>query len=48
MNNLGIPILMPGIRLDTNATNHAPINQTHLVKFEGKRWAFIGGVVDGD
>jgi branched-chain amino acid transport system substrate-binding protein len=43
--NLELPLLLPGIKLNTGAEDHYPIEQFQLVKFDGKTWARFGGVL---
>ncbi|MGZ5875849.1 MAG: ABC transporter substrate-binding protein [Bradyrhizobium sp.] len=41
-------ILLPGIKINTSATNFAPINQLRLMRFKGDRWELFGDVISGD
>ena len=43
--NLELPLLLPGIKLNTGVEDHYPIEQFQLVKFDGKTWARFGGVL---
>jgi branched-chain amino acid transport system substrate-binding protein len=43
--DLQLPLLLPGIRLNTSAEDHYPIEQLQLVKFDGKTWARFGEVL---
>lgn len=43
--NLELPLLLPGIKLNTGIEDHYPIEQFQLVKFDGKTWARFGGVL---
>jgi branched-chain amino acid transport system substrate-binding protein len=40
--------LLPGIKLNTSATNFAPISQLQLARFKGETWERFGDVVSGD
>jgi branched-chain amino acid transport system substrate-binding protein len=40
--------LLPGIKLNTSATNFAPISQLQLTRFKGETWERFGDVVSGD
>ena len=42
MNDVQIPLLLPGIRLNTSPTDYAPIKQMQLAKFNGKAWELFG------
>ncbi|MEO8628689.1 MAG: ABC transporter substrate-binding protein [Betaproteobacteria bacterium] len=43
--NLELPLLLPGIRLNTSATDYFPIKQLQLARFDGKRWVPFGDVL---
>ncbi len=40
--------LLPGVKINTSATNFAPISQLQLQRFEGDRWVLFGDVMSGD
>jgi len=40
--------LLPGIKVNTSATNFAPISQLQLMKFKGEKWDLFGDVISGD
>jgi branched-chain amino acid transport system substrate-binding protein len=44
--NLELPLLIPGIKVNTSPTDFAPIEQEQLAKFDGERWAAFGELVD--
>jgi branched-chain amino acid transport system substrate-binding protein len=41
-------VLLPGIKINTSATDFAPISQLQLVQFKGERWQLFGDVISGD
>jgi branched-chain amino acid transport system substrate-binding protein len=41
-----LPILLPGIKINTSPTDHAPIEQEQLAKFDGERWVLFGEMFD--
>ena len=41
-------VLLPGIKINTSATNFAPISQLQLMQFKGDRWNLFGDVISGD
>ena len=41
-----LPLLLPGIKVNTSPTDHAPIEQEQLAKFDGEKWALFGEVLD--
>jgi branched-chain amino acid transport system substrate-binding protein len=44
--DLELPLLLPGIKVNTSPTDFAPIEQEQLAKFDGERWAIFGEMVD--
>ena len=36
-----LPLLLPGIKVNTSPTDFAPIEQEQLAKFDGERWADV-------
>ena len=40
--------LLPGIKVNTSATDFAPISQLQLVKFKGETWERFGEIMTGD
>jgi len=45
---LEIGSLLPGIKVNTSASNFAPITQLQLMKFKGEKWDLFGEVISGD
>jgi branched-chain amino acid transport system substrate-binding protein len=41
-------VLLPGIKINTSATNFAPISQLQLMQFKGERWVLFGDVISSD
>jgi hypothetical protein len=39
-------MLLPGIKVNTSATDFAPIEQEQLAKFDGERWVLFGEMYD--
>jgi len=48
LRNLELPILLPGIRIDTNPNDYALIQELQLMRFDGARWVRFGGVVGNE
>ena len=46
MKNVEFPLLLPGIKVNTSADDHAPIEQEQLAKFDGERWVLFGELYD--
>ncbi len=40
--------LLPGVKINTSATDFAPISQLQLMKFKGESWERFGDVISGD
>ena len=38
-------MLLAGITINTSATDHYPIEQMQLMRFDGKRWVRFGEVL---
>jgi branched-chain amino acid transport system substrate-binding protein len=43
--DLPAAMLLPGIKINTSATDYSMISQGQLAKFDGKEWAFFGEVI---
>jgi ABC-type branched-subunit amino acid transport system substrate-binding protein len=46
LQSLRLPMLLPGITLNTSATDYRPIKQFVLHRFDGKGWAPFGNVLE--
>ena len=44
--NFELPLLLPGIKVNTSPTDFAPIEQEQLAKFDGEKWALFGEVIE--
>jgi branched-chain amino acid transport system substrate-binding protein len=47
LNNVHVPMLLPGITLNTSPTDYSPIKQMQLKRFDGTRWVPFGEVIGG-
>src|SRR6267378_2626080 len=45
---LEIGSLLPGIKVNTSASNFAPISELQLMKFKGEKWDLFGEIISGD
>ena len=45
LQNLELPMLLPGVRINTSATDYDPIKQLQLMRFDGRQWVRFGEVV---
>jgi ABC-type branched-subunit amino acid transport system substrate-binding protein len=43
--NLELPMLLPGIKINTSSTDYYPLEQMQLMRFDGKRWVRFGEVI---
>ena len=46
--NLELEGLLPGIKVNTSATDFAPISQVQLIRFKGETWERFGEILNGD
>jgi branched-chain amino acid transport system substrate-binding protein len=44
--DLSLPMLLPGIKVNTSPTDFYPIEQEQLAKFDGERWVNFGEIYD--
>jgi len=47
LKNLELPMLLPGIKINTSATDFYPIEQEQLIKFDGKEYKRFGELYGG-
>jgi branched-chain amino acid transport system substrate-binding protein len=47
LRELEVPLLLPGIKLNTSATNDHPIRAMQLVRWDGETWVRFGDVIEG-
>jgi branched-chain amino acid transport system substrate-binding protein len=47
LKDLELPMLLPGIKINTSATDFFPIEQMQIQRFTGERWEAVGPVLDG-
>jgi branched-chain amino acid transport system substrate-binding protein len=45
LRDLELPMLLPGIKVNTSPTDYYPIQQLQLMQFDGKRWVRFGDLV---
>jgi hypothetical protein len=48
IHDLALPMLLPGIKVNTSPTNYYPVQQMQLMRFDGKQWVRFGDLVRGD
>ena len=47
LKDLENPILLAGIKINTSPTDHRPLKQMQLQRFDGKRWVRFGPIFEG-
>jgi len=40
--------LLPGVKINTSATDFAPIEQLQMMRFKGEKWEMFGNVISGE
>jgi branched-chain amino acid transport system substrate-binding protein len=40
--------LLPGVKINTSATDFAPISQLQMMRFKGEKWDLFGDIISGD
>jgi len=40
--------LLPGVKINTSATDFAPIEQLQMMRFKGEKWDLFGDVINGE
>jgi branched-chain amino acid transport system substrate-binding protein len=48
MKNLELGGFLPGIKINTSATDFAPLSQLQLMKFKGDTWSRFGDIISAD
>ncbi|MBV9560753.1 MAG: ABC transporter substrate-binding protein [Bradyrhizobium sp.] len=48
IHDLELPMLLPGIRVNTSPTNHAPVSQMQFMRFNGQTWERFGELQTGN
>ncbi len=47
LRDVRLPMMLPGILINTSPSNFRPIRQMQLERFDGERWVLFGGIVGG-
>jgi branched-chain amino acid transport system substrate-binding protein len=48
LQNIELPTLLPGIRVNTSPTNYHPVRQLQLMHWDGRSWVRFGEVLGGE
>jgi branched-chain amino acid transport system substrate-binding protein len=47
LHNFKVPMLLPGITINTSPTDFAPVKQVRMARFTGQRWELFGPLLTG-
>ncbi len=47
LKNVEIPMLLPGVVVNTSPTNYHPLRQVQLMKWDGQTWSRFGKIIEG-
>jgi branched-chain amino acid transport system substrate-binding protein len=45
LHDLSLPMLLPGMKINTSPTDYRPIKQMQLARFDGRAWKRFGELV---
>lgn len=48
LHDFTVPMLLPGIKINTSPTDFAPIKQIQMARFDGEHWKLFGPVLSGE
>lgn len=48
LRDLDLPMLLPGIKINTSANDYFPVERMQLIRLDGQRWQPFGEVIDGE
>ncbi len=48
LRDVELPMLLPGIKVNTSPTDYYPVQQLQLMRFDGKRWVRLGELLKGE
>jgi branched-chain amino acid transport system substrate-binding protein len=47
LHDFTVPMLLPGIKINTSPTDFAPVKQVQMGRFNGERWELFGPLLTG-
>jgi branched-chain amino acid transport system substrate-binding protein len=47
LHDFRVPMLLPGIKINTSPTDFAPVKQVQMARFNGERWVLFGPILTG-
>src|ERR1700741_2280368 len=48
LHDFTVPMLLPGIKINTSPIDFAPIKQIQMARFDAERWKLFGPVLSGE
>ena len=45
LRDVELPMLLPGIKINTSAADYFPLKQAQMMRFDGKEWVRFGGIL---
>jgi branched-chain amino acid transport system substrate-binding protein len=48
LHGLALPMLLPGVTINTSPTDYRPIKQMRLVRFDGRTWQPVSELIGDD
>jgi hypothetical protein len=45
--DLAVPMLLPGVKVNTSPDDFYPIEQLQMSRFDGTHWVLFGELIDG-
>jgi branched-chain amino acid transport system substrate-binding protein len=45
---MDLPMMLPGIKVNTSPADHVPIDQMQFMRFTGKQWERFGELLSGN
>jgi branched-chain amino acid transport system substrate-binding protein len=46
LRDIELPLLLPGVKVNTSPTNYSPIRQMQLATFNGESWELFGEILE--
>jgi branched-chain amino acid transport system substrate-binding protein len=47
LHDFTVPMLLPGIKINTSPSDFAPVKQIQMARFDGERWRLFGPLISG-
>jgi branched-chain amino acid transport system substrate-binding protein len=46
LKDVSLPLLLPGIKVNTSSMDYFPVKQFRLARFDGTYWALFGDLIE--